>query len=60
MKVDLNKFPSWVKEDIVSCNDCVSENDTEFFCSLHENLSVMVRIVEITGGTLVREEPDNN
>lgn len=60
MKVDLNKFPSWVKEDIVSCNDCVSEDDTALVCGGHENVLTAVRVVEITGGTLVREELDNN
>jgi hypothetical protein len=60
MKVDLNNVPSWLKEDIVSCNDCISENNAAFACALHENFLVAVRIVEITGGTLVREELDNN
>jgi hypothetical protein len=60
MRVDLNKVASWVKESILSCEDCISRNDIALVCGWHENVSTATRIVEITSGILVREELDNN
>jgi len=57
VKLAQDKIPDWVLAEVVECSDCSNFADgTVAVCGWHENLTAAARIVEVTGGTLVRQD----
>ncbi|MFM7062554.1 MAG: hypothetical protein ACKO04_03540 [Actinomycetes bacterium] len=58
MRVLLDDLPDWARKDVKGCDECRTHDSSAFVCGWHENVVAAVRIVEVTAGTLVREERD--